>query len=257
MVPSLATPLSEGLNIYVDYVHRVNLTIGEEKVVLHSTAGTVRDLFREKFISLSSLDTVVPGLDTKIYDDLDIRVNRINMAQVIEREYVPFSEIYNTDDSVDYGDTTVISVGKDGLVERMYIVKYQDGREVSRQLVSVDYSVPEDRVVTVGSRIVPAPPPPIPEPPEGGTTMDGFATGYNAVSAGGNITFTGLALDYGICATDPSVIPMGTRFYVPGYGECLAADTGGLIIGNRIDIGYPGDTVGHCCTGWMTIQFYD
>ena len=49
-------------------------------------------------------------------------------------------------------------------------------------------------------------------------------------------TASGLPTAPGVCATDPSVIPMGTRFTVPGYGTCVAADTGSAIIGNIIDV---------------------
>jgi 3D (Asp-Asp-Asp) domain-containing protein len=44
---------------------------------------------------------------------------------------------------------------------------------------------------------------------------------------------------YGIIAVDPRVIPLGTRLYVPGYGEGIAADTGGAVKGNRIDVWLP------------------
>lgn len=37
-------------------------------------------------------------------------------------------------------------------------------------------------------------------------------------------------------AVDPSVIPLGTEIYVPGIGNRTADDTGGMIIGNHIDI---------------------
>jgi 3D (Asp-Asp-Asp) domain-containing protein len=52
-------------------------------------------------------------------------------------------------------------------------------------------------------------------------------------------TASGLPVGWGIAAVDPSVIPLGTHFIVPGYGEAVAADTGSAIIGARIDLWFP------------------
>ena len=62
--------------------------------------------------------------------------------------------------------------------------------------------------------------------------MTVYATGYCLRGT----TATGLPVGPGIVATDPSVIPLGTRMTIPGYGEGVAADTGGAITGKRIDV---------------------
>jgi 3D (Asp-Asp-Asp) domain-containing protein len=65
-----------------------------------------------------------------------------------------------------------------------------------------------------------------------------FAVSATAYSLPGH-TASGLPVGWGIAAVDPSVIPFGTHFYVPGYGEAVAADAGTAIIGARIDLWFP------------------
>jgi 3D (Asp-Asp-Asp) domain-containing protein len=68
-----------------------------------------------------------------------------------------------------------------------------------------------------------------------GTTLSVASTAYSLPGH----TASGLPVGLGICATDPRVIPLGTRFDVPGYGTCVAADTGSAVVGPTIDIWMP------------------
>jgi len=49
-------------------------------------------------------------------------------------------------------------------------------------------------------------------------------------------TATGMPVGPGVVAVDPSVIPLGTRLFIPGYGNGVAADVGGGIKGATIDL---------------------
>lgn len=53
---------------------------------------------------------------------------------------------------------------------------------------------------------------------------------------GDGVTAMGIPATYGVAAVDPRVIPLGTRLYIEGYGEAIAADTGGAIRGSKIDL---------------------
>jgi 3D (Asp-Asp-Asp) domain-containing protein len=57
-------------------------------------------------------------------------------------------------------------------------------------------------------------------------------------------TATGVSAGWGVIAVDPSVIPLGSRVWVEGYGNAVAADTGGAIIGQHIDEWHAS------CGGW-------
>jgi 3D (Asp-Asp-Asp) domain-containing protein/LysM repeat protein len=70
------------------------------------------------------------------------------------------------------------------------------------------------------------------------------ATAYTASCEGcSGITATGINLlenpNQKVISVDPSVIPLGSKVYVEGYGEAIAGDTGGAIKGNKIDIFIP------------------
>jgi 3D (Asp-Asp-Asp) domain-containing protein len=69
----------------------------------------------------------------------------------------------------------------------------------------------------------------------GGRTLVVSATGYSLPGH----TATGLPVGWGIVAVDPTVIPLGTRMTVPGYGEAVAADVGSGVRGASIDLWFP------------------
>ena len=80
--------------------------------------------------------------------------------------------------------------------------------------------------------------------PEESSSTEGYqrrlvmeATAYTAADGGGDgYTATGQYLQRGMVAVDPDVIPLGSQLYIEGYGYAVAADTGGAIVGDRIDL---------------------
>ena len=74
---------------------------------------------------------------------------------------------------------------------------------------------------------------------QGGYYLTVEATAYSYNEAGlSNYTADGtnLVSEPNVIAVDPSVIPLGSYVEIPGYGIFRAADTGGAIYGNRIDV---------------------
>ena len=61
------------------------------------------------------------------------------------------------------------------------------------------------------------------------TKSDYTALGYN-IKKNANMK---------LIAVDPSVIPLGSKVWVEGYGEAIAGDTGGAIKGHKIDVLMP------------------
>jgi 3D (Asp-Asp-Asp) domain-containing protein len=89
--------------------------------------------------------------------------------------------------------------------------------------------------------------------------QSGFlATSYdgNCKGCSGRTRLTNEPVTWGVCAVDTNVIrsyrDTRSKFYVPGYGPCKAADTGGAIKGKRIDLGF--DNVRN---GWWSRRYTD
>jgi 3D (Asp-Asp-Asp) domain-containing protein len=70
---------------------------------------------------------------------------------------------------------------------------------------------------------------------DGERTLTVLSTGYSLTGR----TSTGLQVAWGVVAVDPSLIPLGTKLSIPGYGEGVAADTGGAVRGPTIDLWFP------------------
>jgi 3D (Asp-Asp-Asp) domain-containing protein len=106
-------------------------------------------------------------------------------------------------------------------------------------------------IASIGTRTPPAPPSQsdlAASRNAGVRTLVVVTTGYALPGT----TATGLPVGHGIVAVDPTVIPLGTRMTIPGYGEAVAADTGGAIKGVRVDIWFPTRKKA-LAWGWQTL----
>ncbi|HSP23280.1 MAG TPA: 3D domain-containing protein [Planococcus sp. (in: firmicutes)] len=85
---------------------------------------------------------------------------------------------------------------------------------------------------------------PAPATQQAGKEMTVSATAYTAYCAGcSGTTATGQDLrsnpNQKVIAVDPTVIPLGSKVWVEGYGTAIAGDVGGAIKGNKIDVFLP------------------
>src|SRR5699024_1754017 len=72
-----------------------------------------------------------------------------------------------------------------------------------------------------------------------GESMTMTSTAYTAECEGCSGTTTDgtdLNCDEDVIAVDPEEIPLGSEVHVEGYGDAVAADTGGAIDGDTIDL---------------------
>lgn len=189
----------------------------------------------------------------------------LSAIQVVETytDTIPHGTTYCGDPTLTPGSQRVLIKGEDGQMLCTASVVYENGREISRTVLTQTVTVrPVDEVVAQGPQIQTlsyqeAGDLPIIEDglitlPTGEVltytdTMTVLATAYTWT---GNPTATGTLARVGEIAVDPRVIPLGSRLFIVSddgqyiYGIATAEDTGGLIKGKRIDLYY--DTESEC-----------
>ena len=141
------------------------------------------------------------------------------------------------DPNLALGVRTLEQAGIAGSRRQTIAITFEDDFAVDRQLLAEQLTSAVDEVTRVGTRPAEPPPPPPPPPPSdpalrGARAITGSATSYCLTGT----TATGSRAGPGSIAVDPSVIPLGSHLFVPGYGYGWAVDTGSAILGTLVDV---------------------
>lgn len=247
------------VNVYIDG--------GQMKIMTYR--DTVSEALVNSKVKLSSLDRL-DGSEPfdKIEKNMNIKVIRVKEELTSEKIPVAYSVITRENNHLDKGKQQVLKEGKAGTREKIFKVIYEDGKQILKQLQSDNIiASPINKVIEFGTvlnfktsrgDIV-----------RYKKVLNMRATAYTASYAdtgkskgdpGFGITYSGKRAREGLIAVDPKVIPLGTRMYIEcngrtDYGFATAADIGGAIKGNKIDL-YFNDSATVSKWGVKKVQVY-
>jgi len=243
--PASDVPLTDGLVVEYRAAVSVNVQTAHQRIAVTSSAEDVGSLLEEENIYLGPDDRVTPALDDAVPANGTVRIVRVVTWERTQRIRVTPKTIHRLDFSITPGSTRVISAGSTGEREEHVRFSQFDGGTIQRQvLTSRLLRKSHPRIVADGIDEYDA----FARFEARGIERTAFiaqsalemvATAYTSACAGcSGITAIGRPAGHGIVAVDPSVIPLGTRLFIPGYGLAIAGDTGGAIHGYRIDLGF-------------------
>lgn len=253
--PDIGTPLTKHLTVSVNQSKELYIHFLDNSLHIRTAADTVGAALSSAGIALQGSDFSLPPENAPLPAGGNIRVVRVKESLAIETEPVPFETQFQPQSDLELDSQKVVQPGTYGIKASRVRIRYEDGEVVSRE-VEGEYLAqePKSRIIGYGTKIVPH----TTNTPGGQIkywrALRVYAVSYNPTSAGGNITASGLPLRKGVAAVDTSFIPFGTRLYIPGYGEAVAADTGGGVKGRIIDLGYS-DSDYVSWHQWVTVYF--
>jgi 3D (Asp-Asp-Asp) domain-containing protein len=174
----------------------------------------------------------------------EIDVTRVLDKIVYTTEPIPCPVTWVSDASLAPGRSELRSPGQPGVLLKKYDVTTDNDVEVHRsQIGSEVLRQPAPKVIACGiwtdavrRRAV--------SRGSGEQVVRTLRVTATAYTRTGCQTASGVWPYVGGVAVDPSVIPIGSKLYIDGYGPAKAVDTGGMIRGNRIDLFF--DTESEC-----------
>ncbi len=240
---SLDTEVGADHKIDIQKAFQLTLVDGLKERQVWSTSTTVANFLKQQGITLGEYDRVGKSMEEVISPDDRIAVVRVEKVTDVVEESIDFAIEKKNDSSLLKGKEKVVTTGEKGTVARTYEVVKENGQVVSKTLQSEKVvQKPQKQVVAVGTKVVTAS---VSRnnssAPANGKEFYVTATAYTANCSGcSGVTATGLNLKANpsskVIAVDPSVIPLGSKVWVEGYGYAIAADTGGAIKGKKIDV---------------------
>ncbi|MDO4173228.1 MAG: 3D domain-containing protein [Eubacteriales bacterium] len=228
----------DGYEVTVKQNYNVTVTVDGETLTVYTGDARVSNILRKAGIELGEDDLTEPSADTMITEPCHIDVTRVTTETKTQTRAIAYTTENRNSSELEIGKSRVAQKGVEGVEEITLEYTYHDGEEVA--------------CVQTGTQVVKEP---VTEIVEQGTKQPTVATSGGSLSysrvltveataySGGGTTASGMKAQVGRIAVDPSVIPLGTKLYITSadgtswiYGEAVAADTGGAIKGNRIDL---------------------
>lgn len=218
--------ITDGAVLYVERSIPVTIAENGKKKVIYTTQQTVQGAVNDAGYDWRKMMPLEDGL-LKVHKNMTIHMVPYTSRNVVREESVSVGYTMWYDSSLAADEVVVIEEGTPER-RRVQVEEFVSGDTVIRESIFKTETLEAGvkGVARTGKK-------------EGtvGWVATMNATAYHPNDGGGaGITATGTKAGYGTVAVDPGVIPLGSKVYIPQYGEAIAADTGGAIIGHKIDL---------------------
>ncbi len=150
---SLTDKIVDGMVITIKSAKHVTLTADGQTNSFAIYQGSVADLLSLAQVTLGKDDYTVPAADTQLSENMKVTVCRVKYKEVTEKKAIAFSTTKQEDNTLPIGSEKVITKGVKGEEEITYRVKYVNGKEADKGILSRQtVKEPAAQVVKVGTK---------------------------------------------------------------------------------------------------------
>lgn len=238
--PDLDSPVQNDMTVKIVHPKQVTIDFKGKLGKISTFDTSVGQLLSDEGLTLSKSDQINVPKQSELSDGETITIHSLSEKVSTKTQSIPFQTIRRRTGSLVHGNQHVVTHGVRGVLQVKTTSVYRDGHQLSQNVDKKVVRKPVNAVVEVGTATAVhhyalasrsgAP---------GGNLIQKQITVLATAYSAGGLTASGRPAEPGVIAVDPSVIPLGTRVYVPGVGNEIAADTGGAIVGRHIDICMP------------------
>lgn len=251
--------LAIGSNTAFAYTKTVIINLDGVPRMINTDKETVGDLMKT-LDDVVSADYVLQGdidKNTELTKNMVIDLTSITEKKITTKETIAYDTEIRENPNLEEGKENVLQEGENGELSIITKENYSGAELISSEVVEeLVTKEAKNKIIERGTKKEEIPIPVVELKKEkqpatvtastvtnNNTSLNVVATGYTPGDPGcTGITYTGTKASRGTIAVDPKVIPFGTKLYIPGYGYGVAADTGGAIKGNKIDLCYESRT---------------
>jgi len=146
--------LNLGTKVTIIRAFLVEVKDGQKTNRYRTFAPTVGQFLVEKEIELGEQDKIQPASETAISNNLQIKITRVKETELSIEKIIPKETVFREDSNLEKGKEKVLEEGRDGKIRQVFLVRREDGVEVSRKLIRQETTVEmQKRVILKGTKL--------------------------------------------------------------------------------------------------------
>ena len=153
--PGKESSIIPGTKINIQRIKNVSVIADGEEIEIYGFEETVEKISLADHRNFKGEDIIKPLRESFAYNDLKIKITRVEIKEEIEEESITFKTIEEEEDNeLSWRTKKVTQKGVKGTKEIKYEVAYHDGEEISRKIINTEIvEEPVSEIVTQGTYV--------------------------------------------------------------------------------------------------------